>query len=107
MSCIFCDIINKKAPSDIVYEDERFIVFKDIKPSAPVHLLLAPKEHIVSVNDLKDKHKELVSDLVLLAKNVAEQEGTVDGYKLIFNVGRKGGQIIDHLHLHLMGGYGS
>ena len=109
MKCIFCSIINKESPADILYEDERFIVFKDIKPGAPIDLLLVPKltlkEHLISVNDLEDKHKEMIGDLILLAKKVAKEQGIEDGYKLIFNVGRKGGQIIDHLHFHLLGGW--
>ena len=105
MDCIFCKIINKELPSDIVYEDDEFIVFKDIKPFAPVHLLLVPKIHIGSVNDLEKKHRELIIGLVLLAKKIARDHDIFDGYKLSFNVGRKGGQLIDHLHLHLMGGW--
>lgn len=105
MDCIFCKIINKEISSDIVYEDKNFMVFKDTRPAAPVHLLLVPKIHIVSVNDLNDGHKELIADLFLLAKRIAKQEGVSDGYKLAFNIGRKGGQLVDHLHLHLMGGF--
>lgn len=105
MDCIFCKIINKEVSSNIVYEDKNFIVFRDIKPKAPVHLLLVPKTHIASVNDLDKKHKELVSDLLLLAKKIAKEQGVSEGYKLLFNIGRKGGQLVDHLHLHLMGGY--
>lgn len=105
MQCIFCDIINKKVPSEIVYEDSNFIIFKDIKPSAPIHLLIVPKEHIASVNDLKDQHKELIGELFLLAKKIAKEQEISDGYKLAFNTGRRGGQLVDHLHLHLMGGF--
>lgn len=105
MECIFCKIINKEQPADIVYEDEKFVVFKDIEPSAPIHLLLVPKTHIDSVNDLDENNKELISGLILLAKKIAKEQGVVDGYRLSFNVGRKGGQLVDHLHLHLMGGF--
>ncbi len=105
MDCIFCKIINKEQPADIIYEDEKFVVFKDIKPSAPIHLLIVPKFHIASVNDLNKKHKNLISDLILLAKRMAKEQGIEDGYKLSFNVGRKGGQLVDHLHLHLLGGW--
>ena len=109
MDCIFCNIINKDSPADIVYEDEKFIVFKDIRPQAPIDLLLVPKlsseEHLISVNNLKEKHKEMIGDLILLAKRVAKEQGIEDGYRLIFNVGRKGGQVIDHLHFHLIGGW--
>lgn len=105
MDCIFCKIIKKELPADIVYENENFVVFRDIKPSAPIHLLLVPKEHITSVNELEEKHRELVGDLLLLAKKMAQQEEISEGYKLAFNTGRKGGQLVDHLHLHLMGGW--
>jgi len=105
MSCVFCDIIKGKQAADIVYEDSNFIVFKDIKPLAPIHLLIVPKEHIASVNDLEEKHKELIGDLFLLAKRMAQEKEISDGYKLALNTGRKGGQLIDHLHLHLMGGW--
>lgn len=105
MDCIFCKIIQKESPVDILYEDNKFIVFKDIKPVAPIHFLIAPKEHIVSINDLEEKHKELIGEIILLAKKIAKEQEISDGYKLAFNVGRKGGQLIDHLHLHLMGGW--
>lgn len=105
MDCIFCNIINKEISANVIYEDKNFIIFEDIKPSAPVHLLIVPKEHIASVNDLEEKHKELIGDLFLLAKKIAKQEGVNDGYKLASNTGRKGGQLVDHLHLHLMGGW--
>lgn len=105
MDCIFCNIINKEISANVIYEDKNFIIFEDIKPSAPVHLLIVPKEHIASVNDLEEKHKELIGDLFLLAKKIAKQEGVSDGYKLAFNTGRKSGQLVDHLHLHLLGGW--
>ena len=105
MDCIFCNIINKTQPAEIIYEDDMFLVFKDIKPLAPVHVLILPKEHIGSVNDLKNSHKKLIGELVLLAKKIANEQNITDGYKLTFSVGRKGGQLIDHMHLHLMGGW--
>jgi len=103
--CIFCKIINKEQSADIIYEDNVFVVFKDINPSAPTHLLLVPKKHISSVNDLKPEDKKMIGDLFLLAKKIAAQQGISDGYKLVFNVGKKGGQIVDHIHLHLIGGW--
>jgi len=103
--CIFCNIIHNKHPSDIIYEDDGFIVVKDIKPLAPVHLLIIPKEHINSVNHIEKKHRELMGDIFLLAKKMAKEFDISEGYKLAFNTGRKGGQLIDHLHLHLMGGW--
>ena len=105
MPCIFCSIINKEVSSDIVYEDDSFIIFKDVKPAAPIHLLLVPKIHISSINDLEEKHKGLIGNLFLLAKKIAKEQKISNGYKLNFNVGRKGGQLVDHLHLHLLGGW--
>ncbi len=106
MACIFCQIINKEAPAKIVYEDEKIIAFKDIHPVAPVHILVVPKRHIDSVEDLKEEDRELAGGLILVAKKVARQFSiNKSGYKLVFNVGRGGGQIIDHIHLHLIGGW--
>lgn len=105
MDCLFCKIINKQIPSEIVYEDEKFVAFKDIDPKTPLHLLIVPKEHIVSVAYLKPEHKELIGELILTAKKIAHEQGISEkGYKLNFNVGRGGGQLIDHIHLHLLSG---
>ena len=104
-NCIFCDIANAKSPAEIIHEDTIFMVFKDVKPLAPVHLLIVPKEHIASVNELQDKHKEMLGDMILLAKKMAKEQNVSEGYKLAFNTGRKGGQLVDHIHLHLMGGW--
>ena len=103
MDCIFCKIINKELPSEIVFENEKVIVFKDIHPKAPVHFLIVPKKHIISINHLEIQDKELVGDLVLIAKNIAKEKN-LSGYKLLVNVGRQGGQMVDHLHLHLLSG---
>jgi len=104
--CLFCKITRKELPSEIVYEDDRFLVFKDIKPEAPVHVLLVPKKHLVSVNDIGEEDIEMIGELFLIAQKVAEIVGVKEsGYKLVFNVGRGGGQLIDHLHLHLLGGW--
>lgn len=106
--CIFCKIIKKEIPADIVHEDEDFIVFKDNKPKAPIHILLVPKKHIKSINELKLEDKEMVGELFLTAQKVADKLRVKEsGYKLVFNVGRGGGQLIDHLHLHLLGGWGN
>ena len=106
MACIFCQIVNREAPAKIVYEDEEIIAFKDIHPVAPVHILVVPKRHIDSVEDLKEEDRELAGGLILVAKKVARQFSiNKSGYKLVFNVGRGGGQIIDHIHLHLIGGW--
>ena len=106
MDCIFCKIVKGEVPSEIIYKDEDFIAFKDIKPKAPVHILIIPKKHIASINHLEEEDKELMGNLCLLAKKIAKKVNLKDkGYKLVFNVGRGGGQVIDHLHLHLLGGW--
>lgn len=103
--CVFCNIVNKTLDSQILFENDNLIVIKDILPKAPVHLLVIPKKHIVSVIDLQSSDSTLVGDMILTAKDMALKYGVKDtGYKLIFNVGRDGGQVIPHLHLHLLGG---
>ena len=103
MDCLFCKIINKEIPSDIIFEDEKFIAFKDINPKAQTHLLIVPKKHIVSAMELEEQDKELTGELIITAKNIAKEKNLA-GYQLIINVGREGGQTIDHLHLHLLSG---
>lgn len=103
MECLFCKIAKKEIPSEIVYEDEQFVVFKDINPQAPVHLLIVPKKHIHSVNHIEIEDKTLMGELILTAQKIA-REKNIKGYKLQINVGRDGGQLIDHLHLHLLSG---
>lgn len=104
MDCIFCKIINKEISAEIIYEDDSTAVFKDAHPSAPVHFLVVPKEHIQSIMRLENNHQEIISKMIFTAKKIAEEAG-LKGYKLVFNVGREGGQVIDHLHLHLLGGW--
>lgn len=87
------------------YEDNEVKVFSSIHPSAPVHLLVIPKEHVASIAHLEVNHNALIAKLIYTAKQIAEQKG-LSGYKLVFNVGKEGGQVIDHLHLHLLGGWG-
>jgi len=103
--CLFCKIANHEQDADIIYEDEKIIVLKDINPKAPIHLLIVPKKHINSINELEETDRELISDMIFLAKKLALKHGISEkGYRLTFNIGRDGGQIIDHIHLHLMGG---
>jgi len=105
MECIFCKIIKKELPSTIVYDDDIFLAFKDVDPKAPIHILIIPKIHISTINDIEAKDRELVGELLLLAKKIAkEQKIEKSGYRLILNVGKDSGQTVDHLHLHLMGG---
>ncbi len=104
MDCVFCKIAKKELSADIVYENDNILVFKNVKPSAPVHYLIIPKEHIQSIIHLESNHQEIISKIIFAAKKVSEGFG-LKGYKLVFNVGREGGQVIDHLHLHLLGGW--
>jgi len=104
MDCIFCKIAKKEISSEIVFENKDLIIFKDIKPSAPVHYLIVPKEHIQSIAHLEGNHKDVLAGLIYSAKDEAQKLG-LKGYKLVFNVGREGGQVVDHLHLHLLGGW--
>ncbi len=103
--CVFCNIVNKTLPSQILYENGEIIVIKDILPQAPVHLLVISKQHLVSINHLGTEHQSLVGEMVFVAKQMAEKFGVSEsGYKLMFNVGNDGGMVIPHLHLHLLGG---
>ncbi len=104
--CLFCKIIRNEIPSEMVYRNEKLVVFKDINPAAPVHLLIVPVKHIRSVNDLNDEDQTILSDLIFTAKKMAKKEKIhQSGYKLFFNVEKGGGQLIFHLHLHLIGGW--
>ena len=103
--CIFCKIVNKEIPADIVFEDDEMIAFNDISPQAPIHVLVVPKAHISTVNDLDEDHAGLVGRLVLRAQALAEARGIdQDGYRLILNCNADGGQTVFHIHLHLLGG---
>lgn len=99
--CLFCKIARKEVPSKIVLEDEKFLVFHDIQPKAPLHLLIIPKKHIQSIDHIAIEDKELMGELILTSQKVARQHD-LKGYKLQINVGREGGQVIDHIHLHLL-----
>lgn len=100
--CLFCKIINKKLPSEILYEDDICIAFKDINPKARVHVLLCPRKHIPTIADLEEGDEKITGHLIKTAKELAKQN-KCKGYQLLFNVGREAGQIIFHVHLHLMG----
>ncbi len=103
--CIFCDIIAKKAPATILYEDAECVVFKTNRPLAPIHLLIVPRKHIASMNDLTDSDATLAGHLLLTAKLMAEQVGIAEnGYRVAINTGAGGGQTVFHLHVHLLGG---
>ena len=103
--CLFCKIIDKKIPAEIVFENDTLLAFKDIEPQAPVHILIITKEHISTLNNLNQNHKELLGDILLTAKQLAiEYKIDKDGYRTVFNCNKKGGQAVYHIHLHLLGG---
>ena len=104
MSCIFCKIVDGSIPSTAVYEDELCYVFADLHPQAPVHVLLAPREHITSMDDTDQTDGKLLGHLLWAATEVARNKGLAKGYRLVVNTGPDGGQTVDHLHVHLLGG---
>ncbi len=101
---IFSRIINKEIPADIVYEDDLCMAFRDVNPQAPVHVLLIPKEPIVSLDGFTDEHTRLASHLLLTVPKVASMLGLDGGYRTVINTGRHGGQTVFHLHIHILGG---
>ena len=106
MSCLFCQISSGETSTDILFENDTLVVFKDINPAAPVHLLIVPKKHIRSINDLTEADQSILSEMIMVAKDVATQHGVAkSGYRLFINVERGGGQVIFHLHLHLIAGF--
>jgi len=105
MDCIFCQIASGKIPADIVYEDQEIIAFRDINPKAPVHLLIIPRKHITSLDQMKESDSALVGRMVAIANKLAGGEGVAEkGYRLALNCGKEGGQLVPHLHMHLLGG---
>lgn len=104
--CIFCKIVNGEIPTEFLYEDDTLVVFRDINPHAPVHILIVPRRHIRSINDLTEEDREIISHTIMVGKEIAkDQSVNSSGYKLLFNVERGGGQVIFHLHMHLIGGW--
>ncbi len=102
--CLFCKIIAGEIPSDKIYEDEQVLVFNDINPKADVHLLMVPKKHIVSLNEVGTEDDPLMAHMLRLLPEIAKNQGLKDGFRTIINTGQGGGQIIFHLHIHLLGG---
>jgi len=103
--CLFCKIINKEQKADIVYQDKQIFAFKDIQPIAPVHILIIPVKHIPAITEIKKNNIELLGRMIFVAKKIADDlKLSEKGYKLLFRVKEYGGQEIDHLHLHLIGG---
>ncbi|MDH5444786.1 MAG: histidine triad nucleotide-binding protein [Gammaproteobacteria bacterium] len=102
--CLFCKIIAGEIPSDKVYEDEQVLVFKDINPHADVHLLMVPKQHIVSLDELGPEHDDVMAYMMRTLPRIAKDHGLDDGFRTIINTGKGGGQVVFHLHIHLLGG---
>lgn len=105
MDCLFCKIIAGEIPSDKVYEDEYVYAFRDIEPQAPVHILIIPKEHIKSANELDEVNSGVVAKVFCVAAKIAKAEGiSEDGYRIVNNCGEYAGQSVKHLHFHMLGG---
>jgi len=103
--CVFCKIVSGELPAKVVYEDELVMAFHDINPQAPIHILVIPKEHIPTLNDLEERHRELIGHIFLVIKRIAKELGVAEsGYRVIVNCNRDGGQEVYHLHYHLLAG---
>jgi histidine triad (HIT) family protein len=103
-NCIFCRIAKGEIPSSKVHEDDDLIVFKDIHPAAPVHLLMIPKEHIENLITAESRHQNLFGRMLVLAPRLAREQGATDGFRIVINNGPDGGQEVYHLHVHVLGG---
>lgn len=103
--CLFCKIVNREIPASIVYEDDELLAFNDITPQAPTHVLIVPKQHVATLNDLQDDHDRLVGAMVRRAAAIAQERGLdASGFRTVFNTNRDAGQTVFHIHLHLLGG---
>lgn len=101
---IFTKIINREIPADIVYEDDLCIAFRDVNPQAPTHILLIPKTEVASLDELEGEHQDLLGHMLLKVKQIAGDAGLAGGYRIVANCGEDGGQSVDHLHIHILGG---
>jgi histidine triad (HIT) family protein len=103
--CLFCKIINREIPADVVFENETILAFKDINPQAPTHVLIIPKIHIPTLNELEETHQMVMGELIFTASQIAKELGIAEaGYRTGFNCGESAGQTVWHIHLHLLGG---
>jgi len=102
--CLFCKIAAGDIPADIVYSDDKVIVFKDIAPKAPIHLLIVPREHVESLAELNPEHDALIAHMMRLLPKIAKDQGLEGGFRTTINTGKDGGQVVFHLHIHLLGG---
>ncbi len=104
MDCLFCKIINGEIPSEKLYEDDFCYAFKDIDPQAPTHFLVVPKEHIKSADELRANHKDIIGHIFLVISKIAKDLELKNGYRIVNNVGEDGGQTVEHMHFHVLGG---
>ncbi|MBR9829388.1 MAG: histidine triad nucleotide-binding protein [Oceanospirillales bacterium] len=105
MDCLFCKILDREIPAEVVYEDDKVLAFRDINPQAPFHCLIIPRKHIATLNDIADADQALVGHMIQAAATIAQQQGfEQDGYRTVFNCNTHGGQTVYHIHLHLLGG---
>jgi histidine triad (HIT) family protein len=104
MNCLFCKIVEQRIPSTPVYQDDQVYAFPDISPKAPVHILVVPREHIASIAEAGQEKRDLLGHLFLVASEIARQKNLGKGYRIVVNTGEEGGQTVDHLHLHVLGG---
>jgi len=105
MDCLFCKIIKREIPADIVYEDDEVLAFNDINPQAPTHILIIPKKHIATLNDIEKADLAIIGRLQYTAAKLAKERGFAeDGYRVVMNCNEMGGQTVYHIHMHLMGG---
>ena len=103
--CLFCQIIAHEVPAEILYQDERVTAFRDINPAAPIHILVVPNKHISSMNEAEAEDAAVLGQMQLVAQKIAREQGIAErGYRLVTNVGKEGGQVVYHIHLHLLGG---
>ena len=103
--CLFCKIVSEKIPADIVYQDDHVVAFRDISPQAPTHILIIPRKHISTINEIASTDQQIVGYLVLTAQKLAAAEGISEsGFRLVMNCNQDGGQTVYHIHMHLMGG---
>ena len=104
-SCLFCGIIDGKIPADVIYESDTAVAFRDINPKAPTHVLIIPRKHIATINEIDDEDDEIVGSLYAAARDIAKLEGISDqGYRAVMNCNEAAGQTVFHIHLHLLGG---
>ncbi|MBR0423772.1 MAG: histidine triad nucleotide-binding protein [Clostridia bacterium] len=104
MDCIFCKIINKEIPSKIIYEDDKILIFNDINPEAPIHFLVIPKKHIESAEKINSENNDIISYIFIKIAEITKKLGLKNGFRIVNNCGIDGGQTVNHIHFHILGG---